>query len=68
MQLLSIKDVVASTRLGRSTIYRKVGEGTFPPPLQLSVGCVRWSEADLVEWFAKLRPANDNRLAGEEAA
>ena len=61
MQLLKLGEVVAATRLGRSTIYRRISEGTFPAPLQLSAGCVRWDVADLETWLAGLpRAANDN--------
>lgn len=61
MQLFSLREVQAQVGLGRSTIYRKVGEGTFPPPLKLSEGCVRWDADDLETWKATLpRACNDN--------
>ncbi|WP_438278806.1 helix-turn-helix transcriptional regulator [Nitrobacter sp.] len=68
MQLLSIKDVVASTRLGRSTIYRRVGEGTFPPPLKLSEGCVRWDADHLQAWRDALPTAANSNDKLKEAA
>jgi prophage regulatory protein len=68
MQLLKLTDVTKVTSLGRSTIYRRIGEGTFPAPLRLSAGCVRWDSETLESWKASLKPANDNRRAGEEAA
>lgn len=64
MLLLKLTDVTKATSLGRSTIYRKISEGTFPPPLQLSAGCVRWNEDDLIAWRDALpRVANDNAAA-----
>jgi prophage regulatory protein len=36
--------------LSRSTIYRRIGEGTFPAPFNLGGHCVRWRSQDLVEW------------------
>lgn len=68
MQLLKLTQVTQATGLGRSTVYRRISEGTFPAPLRLSAGCVRWDEDDLANWKAKLKVANDNRRAGEEAA
>jgi prophage regulatory protein len=50
MHLLKLTDVTKATSLGRSTIYRKISEGTFPPPLQLSPGCVRWDSESLQAW------------------
>jgi prophage regulatory protein len=60
MQLLKLTDVTKATSLGRSTIYRKISEGTFPPPLQLSTGCVRWDADHLRAWRDALPVANDN--------
>ena len=57
-------DVEHFSGLSRSTIYRRIGEGTFPAPFSLGGNCVRWREQDLVEWMQShspsLRtPAND---------
>lgn len=61
LQLLKLSDVTAATRLGKSTIYRRIDEGTFPAPLRLSAGCVRWDAEDLRTWRAALgKAANDN--------
>jgi prophage regulatory protein len=61
MQLLKISDVTRATALARSTIYRRIGEGTFPPPLRLSAGCVRWDSVHLEKWRDALPvAANDN--------
>lgn len=68
MQLLKLGDVMEATRLGRSTIYRRIGDGTFPAPLALGRGCVRWDAEDLESWKAALpRAANDN-IAKREVA
>jgi len=64
MLLLKLTDVTRATGLGRSTIYRKIGEGTFPAPLALSAGCVRWDSDDLETWKATLpRACNDNSIS-----
>lgn len=69
MQLLSLKDVVAQTRLGRSTVYRRISEGTFPAPLVLSPGCVRWDADHLQAWRNALPTAtNDNQPTATKAA
>ena len=33
-RIIRLKTVLARTGLSRSTIYRKIAEGTFPPPDQ----------------------------------
>jgi len=56
-------EVERSTGLSRSTIYRRINEGSFPAPYNLGGSCVRWREQDLVEWknshTRSLRAAND---------
>ena len=36
-RIIRLKTVLARTGLSRSTIYRKIGEGTFPAQLRISV-------------------------------
>jgi prophage regulatory protein len=36
--------------LSRSTIYRRIEQGTFPRPYVVGAGAVRWRETDLVSW------------------
>jgi predicted DNA-binding transcriptional regulator AlpA len=33
-KIIRLKTVLARTGLSRSTVYRKIAEGTFPPPGQ----------------------------------
>jgi prophage regulatory protein len=68
MQLWKLSEVTKATSLGRSTIYRRIGEGTFPAPLKLSEGCVRWDDADLQAWRDALpKAANDNTAVTQAA-
>ena len=53
-RLLKLKDVMALTSLGSSTIYRRMDAGTFPSPKVLSAGCVRWRESDIEQWMTDL--------------
>lgn len=51
------------TVLSRSTIYRKIAEGTFPAQIKISVNGAGWKESDInrrVENPAGWRAANDN--------
>ena len=51
-RLLRLSEVVARTALGRTTIYRKMGEGTFPRPLKIGARAVRWPESEIEAWLA----------------
>ncbi len=44
--LLTIAEVAQQLRLSRTTIYRRVADGTLPKPLKLGT-LVRWEPADI---------------------
>ena len=44
--------------LSRSTIWRRIRDGNFPAPIQISPGRVAWLESDILAWMtAKQRPS-----------
>ena len=50
-RLLRRSHVEALTGLSKSSIYRKVGTGEFPAPVDLGGSAVRWREDELCEWL-----------------
>jgi prophage regulatory protein len=48
------KQVEARTGLSRSTIYKRVSDGTFPKPVSLGARAVGWIEAEISEYLARL--------------
>jgi prophage regulatory protein len=51
---MNLKDVITTTGLSRSTIYKKMDEGRFPKSLKLSETCVRWKDNEIAEWIDSL--------------
>ncbi len=51
-RIIRLKSVLARTGLSRSTIYRKIAEGTFPAQLKISVNGAGWHESDINRWIA----------------
>ncbi|MBV7315426.1 AlpA family transcriptional regulator [Shewanella sp. NIFS-20-20] len=51
MKLIKLKDVIASTGLGRSTIYKYIEDGTFPKAVSLGCRAVAWVESEIQEWI-----------------
>ena len=51
-RLLRLKAVIDRTGLSRSTIYRKIGEGTFPRQIQIAARSSGWRESAIDEWFS----------------
>lgn len=51
-RIVRLKTVLARTGLSRSTIYRKIAEGTFPAQLKISMNGSGWHEYDIDRWIA----------------
>jgi prophage regulatory protein len=51
-RIIRLKTVLARTGLSRSTIYRKIAEGTFPPQIKISVNGSGWHESAIDSWIA----------------
>ena len=64
-KVLTIKEVITVTGLGRSTIYRMIPEGEFPKQIKLSRGRVAWRTADIEQWIDE-RPFEDGE--GQDVA
>jgi prophage regulatory protein len=46
-----LKEVAQRTGLSRSTIYRMMGEGTFPPGHSLGARAKRWLSSEVQSWI-----------------
>ena len=51
-RIIRFNTVRARTGLSRSTIYRKIAEGTFPAQLKISTNGAGWRESDISHWVA----------------
>ena len=59
--------VVEMTGLSRATIWRMVGQKTFPSPVKLGPHSTAWIEAEVQGWMAE-RIAASRAPAPQEAA
>ncbi|MGH6617218.1 helix-turn-helix transcriptional regulator [Sphingomonas sp.] len=50
-RILRIKTVLERTGLSRSTMYRKMQNGTFPKNVQISTRCAGWRESAVTAWM-----------------
>jgi prophage regulatory protein len=64
-RILRLPKVLDRTGLSRSTLYRKIGEGSFPQQVRIAERCVGWREAHIEEW---LRRPTDPQEAGPTGA
>lgn len=51
-RIIRMKTVLARTGLSRSTLYRKIAEGTFPAQIKISVHGAGWRESAIDHWLA----------------
>ncbi|MBZ9991408.1 AlpA family phage regulatory protein [Mesorhizobium sp. BH1-1-5] len=51
-RIIRLRTVLDRTGLSRSTIYRKIAEGTFPAQIKISINGAGWRESDVNRWIA----------------
>lgn len=51
MRIIRLKEVIDSTGLSRSTIYKYISEGSFPKSLDLGGRSVGWLESEIQDWI-----------------
>lgn len=51
-RIIRLKTVLARTGLSRSTLYRKIADGTFPAQIRISVHGAGWRESSVEHWMA----------------
>ncbi|MFD1008945.1 helix-turn-helix transcriptional regulator [Oceanisphaera ostreae] len=51
MRLIKLKEVMGSTGLARSTIYKYISNDTFPKPVNLGARAVAWVEEEIQDWI-----------------
>lgn len=51
MKIMRLKEVIDTTGLARSTIYKYIGEGTFPKTVSLGDRCVGWVDSEVHDWI-----------------
>ena len=59
MKIMRLKDVIDSTGLARSTIYKYIGEGTFPKTVSLGERCIGFVESEVQDWILARIEARD---------
>ena len=52
--LIGIGDLCKQIGVSRTTIYRWINEGTFPSPVRMGPGAVRWRSEDVERWRTSL--------------
>jgi prophage regulatory protein len=51
-RILRLKAVLERTGLSRSTMYRKMQNGSFPKNIQISHRCIGWRQSAVDAWMS----------------
>lgn len=51
-RIIRLRTVLSRTGLSRTTLYRKIAEGTFPRQVKISVHGAGWHESAVNRWIA----------------
>ncbi len=49
--VIRVKKVLLGTGMKKTTLYRKIREGSFPSPVHLTEHCVGWRLGDIRDWL-----------------
>ena len=56
-RILRIREVCEAIGLSKPTVYRMIGEGSFPAPVKLGARAVGWHLTVIDEWLQARPPA-----------
>lgn len=62
-RIIRINTVLTRTGLSRSTLYRKIAEGSFPRQVPISIHGAGWHESAVNRWIADPQSYRDDRAA-----
>ncbi len=51
-KIIRLRTVLDRTGLSRSTLYRKIAEGSFPRQIRISIHGAGWHESAVKRWIA----------------
>ena len=64
-KILRCREVQHAIGLSRSTIYRMVERGDFPPPQKLGLRAIGWRESAISDWIGN--PNQSEGFSSEQA-
>jgi prophage regulatory protein len=65
MRIIRLKEVIDSTGLARSTIYKYIGEGRFPSSVSLGDKSIGFVESEIQDWI--LARIEERDVAAEDS-
>lgn len=63
-RIIRLKTVLDRTGLSRTTLYRKMAEGTFPDKVRISIHGAGWHESAVNRWITNPAAYREDRSGG----
>ncbi|SBT11947.1 AlpA family transcriptional regulator [Vibrio celticus] len=60
-RLLRLKEVIQVTGISRSSLYKYLNEGQFPPPISLGARSVAWIDHEIQAWITTKMKQRSNK-------
>ncbi len=57
-RIVRMRELIRTTGVSRSTIYRLIADGLFPAPLKLSKSAIGWTSAAIQNWLCEREQAS----------
>jgi prophage regulatory protein len=61
-RLIRLDEVRRRVGLGKTMIYRLIGQGRFPRPYKLSPFVARWSEQEVRRWIDEVKNGFEGKV------
>jgi prophage regulatory protein len=65
-EILRTREVIALTKMPRSTIYDQIKDGTFPAPFKIGRQAVAWTSDQIEEWIKERMAASVAKRAAKQ--
>ena len=62
MKVMRLPEVIEKTGLKRTSVYKLIGEGKFPKPINLGNRCVGWVSEEIDAWIMERIKCRDQGM------
>jgi prophage regulatory protein len=62
-RIIKLPEVIRKVGLGKTEIYQRISEGTFPKQVRLGGRSVGWVESEIDDWIEKRISERDHQQA-----
>ena len=60
MRLIRLEEVCDTAGIGKTSVYKLIGEGAFPKPVNIGGRAVRWVSSEIEAWIMERMEDRDD--------